>query len=113
MIRPVEPVRHTPRSPAGARQTVETASTDGTGRNERTGRSLAVVAPAARRQDPPRATVRRPDAAFLAHIAAIEAGDPQTRTRRQVTPDFGAQRYAEAMLRPQTAPRRSGAGVVL
>lgn len=109
MIRPVEASHSTPRTPDRDRETV---IGNGTGKSSETEepaqRALVPVSDSQPRPDI-QASLRqsRPSAPFLAHLLATEAGDPQTRTRRQLSANETAARYAEAIARPAATKIRS------
>ena len=103
MIRPVEPTRQTPRPPARGAEPAGMVIENGTDSETRRSESRALVPTETHpRHREVAATYRtaRPEAAFLAHLIATEAGDPQTRARRQLPADETAMRYAEAVARP-------------
>lgn len=100
MIRPVEPTSPTARAPNGDRRRADDPRAASMG-DEPTGRMLVPTAP----RQPTDKDLRsgrpaRPLAAFLAHVLATEAGDPQTRARRRLPIDETVTRYVASAERP-------------
>lgn len=116
MIRPVPPIHPAPHTAEKAHRGTDAVAAGETDERSATARALTVISPGADREQRERSTLRplrRPDAAFIAHMIAIEAGDPQTRTRRMAAPEASAARYAESMLRPAATRTRADSGIVL
>ncbi len=100
MIRPVEPTSPSARTPNGDRGRADDPHAASSA-DEPTGRMLI---PTETHQtidnDVRSGRPARPLAAFLAHILATEAGDPQTRSKRRLPIDETVTRYLASAERP-------------